>query len=64
MIMDYEPGDQVVNPTNKDWGIGQVQSIIKNKVTVNFENVGKKVIDIRNVKLEKFKLKKTIINLL
>ncbi len=55
MIMDYEPGDQVVNPTNKDWGIGQVQSIIKNKVTVNFENVGKKVIDIRNVKLEKFK---------
>ncbi len=55
MIVDYKPGDQVVNPTNKDWGIGQVQSIIKNKVTVNFENVGKKVIDIRNVKLEKFK---------
>ena len=54
MILDFEPGDKVVNPANKDWGIGQVQSIIKEKVTVNFENVGKKVINIQNVKLEKF----------
>ena len=37
----------------KDWGIGQVQSIINGKVTVNFENAGKKVINIKNVKLEK-----------
>ena len=28
MILDYEPGDKVTNPTNKEWGIGQVQSII------------------------------------
>ena len=28
MILDYEPGDKVTNPDNKDWGIGQVQSII------------------------------------
>jgi len=54
MILDFEPGDKVVNPANEDWGIGQVQSIIKEKVTVNFENVGKKVINIQNVKLEKF----------
>ena len=54
MILDFEPGDKVINPSNKDWGIGQVQSIIKEKVTVNFENVGKKVINIQNVKLEKF----------
>ncbi len=53
MIVDYEPGDKVRNPSKKDWGIGQVQSIIKYKVTVNFENVGKKVIDIRNLQLEK-----------
>ena len=53
MILDYEPGDKVTNPTNKEWGIGQVQSIINDKVTVNFENVGKKVIDIRNLELEK-----------
>ena len=45
MFLDYEPGDFVNNPRNKDWGTGQIQSIIKNKVTVNFENVGKKVIN-------------------
>ena len=54
MILDFEPGDKVVNPENKDWGIGQVQSIIKEKVTVNFENVGKKVINAQNIELEKF----------
>ena len=53
MIIDFEPGDRVINHANKKWGIGQVQSIINNKVTVNFENVGKKVININNVKLEK-----------
>ena len=53
MIFDFEPGDKVFNPKNKKWGIGQVQSIIKEKVTVNFENVGKKVIDGKNIQLEK-----------
>ena len=49
----FEPGDYVVNPSQKDWGIGQVQSIIKNKVTVNFQNQGKQVINTENVILEK-----------
>tara|TARA_B100000900_G_scaffold401597_1_gene406455 strand:+ start:1921 stop:2091 length:171 start_codon:yes stop_codon:yes gene_type:complete len=53
MILDFEPGDKVYNPNNKDWGIGQVQSIIKNKITVNFQNAGKKVINAENLKLEK-----------
>ena len=53
MILNFEPGDKVINPANKDWGIGQVQSIIKEKVTVNFENVGKKVINSKNIELEK-----------
>ena len=53
MILDFEPGDKVINPLNKDWGMGQVQSIINGKVTVNFENVGKKVINISNINLEK-----------
>ena len=53
MLIDFEPGDYVKNPLNKDWGIGQVQSIIGNKVTVNFENYGKRVINIENVNLEK-----------
>ena len=55
MQIDFEPGDYVINPTNKDWGIGQIQSIIRNKVTVNFENIGKKVINIELVALERFK---------
>ena len=33
MIFDYEPGDYVINPKNKEWGTGQIQSIIKNVVT-------------------------------
>ena len=53
MMLDFEPGDKVINPLNKKWGIGQVQSIIKDKVTVNFENVGKKVINSRNILLRK-----------
>ena len=53
MYLEYEPGDYVMNPKNKNWGIGQIQSIINNKVTVNFENVGKKVINSKVVVLEK-----------
>ena len=56
MILDFEPGDKVINPNNKDWGIGQVQSIIKEKVTVNFENAGKKVINANNIELEKLEI--------
>ena len=53
MILDYEPGDFVINPKNKGWGTGQIQSIIKKKVTVNFENVGKKVINSEEIILER-----------
>ena len=53
MIFDFDPGDKVFNPNNKEWGIGQIQSIIKGKVTVNFENVGKKVINSNNIVLKK-----------
>ena len=49
MILDFEPGDKVYNPANKEWGIGQVQSIIKEKVTINFQNAGKKVINSKKV---------------
>ena len=55
MILEFEPGDKVINPLNKDWGIGQIQSIINNKITVNFQNVGKKVINAENIELEKYK---------
>ena len=53
-VYDFDPGAFVINPSNKEWGIGQVQSIIDDKVTVNFQNVGKKTIDIKNVILEKY----------
>ena len=53
MIFEFEPGDKVINLLNKDWGIGQVQSIIREKVTVNFQNVGKKVINTNNIELKK-----------
>ena len=52
-FFDYEPGDRVKNPKAPDWGIGQVQSIIKNGVTVNFENAGKKTVDGSVIELEK-----------
>jgi len=53
MQHDIEPGNFVINPSEKSWGVGQVQSIIKNKATVNFENIGKQVINMNNVSLEK-----------
>ena len=55
MHLNFEPGDYVINPLNKDWGIGQIQSIIKNKVTVNFENSGKQVLNAEIITLEKVK---------
>ncbi len=55
MNFDFEPGDYVINPKNKNWGIGQIQSIINNKITVNFENKGKQVINSFEITLEKVK---------
>ncbi len=53
MQYDLEPGDFVSHPTESSWGIGQIQSIIKNRVTVNFQHSGKKVINSDNIRLEK-----------
>jgi len=39
------PGTYVRHPTQPDWGLGQVQSVIGNRVTVNFENAGKLLIN-------------------
>ena len=49
----YTPGIFVINTDKKiEWGIGQIQSSINNLITINFENVGKKTINISKVKLE------------
>ena len=53
MQYELEPGNFVINPSKKDWGTGQIQSIIMNKATINFQNVGKKVINLNNIILEK-----------
>lgn len=45
------PGTRVRHPAEPDWGIGQVQSAIGNRVTVTFEHAGKVVIDIAVVEL-------------
>ena len=46
-----EPGMLVRHPGCPEWGLGQVQSNIGGKVTVNFEHAGKRVIDISRVDL-------------
>ena len=53
MFLNYDHGDFVINTKNMSWGTGQIQSIIKNKVTVNFENAGKKVINSKEIILER-----------
>ncbi|HKJ73114.1 MAG TPA: DUF3553 domain-containing protein [Alphaproteobacteria bacterium] len=52
MTLLIKPGDFVRHPTREDWGIGQVQSIIGNRVTVNFENAGKQLINAQVIDLE------------
>ena len=46
-----EPGMFVRHPQRPDWGLGQVQSTIGGRITVNFEHEGKVVIDGRRVTL-------------
>jgi Protein of unknown function (DUF3553) len=47
-----EPGMMVRHPGQPDWGLGQVQSNINGRATVNFEHAGKVVIDLRQVTLQ------------
>ena len=47
-----EPGMFVRHPQEPEWGLGQVQSAIGARITVNFEEAGKVVIDARRVQLE------------
>ena len=46
------PGNFVRHPHRPDWGLGQVQSVIGKRVTVNFEGVGKVVIMSDHVALD------------
>ncbi len=44
-LLDYSLGDFVTHSERPDWGVGQVQSIEGTRITVNFEHVGKQLIN-------------------
>jgi hypothetical protein len=45
MRVVHEPGQWVRHPGRPDWGVGQVQSAIGARVTVNFEHAGKVLVN-------------------
>lgn len=47
-----EPGQWVRHPAHGDWGLGQVQSAIGWRVTVNFEHAGKVTVNAQVVPLQ------------
>ncbi len=51
MTDQFTPGALVRLPKRRDWGIGQVQSAIGNRINVNFEHAGKQLINIAVVDL-------------
>lgn len=52
MIAELTPGTFVRHPDHPEWGLGQVQSAIGNRVTTNFEHAGKKMINTDVISLE------------
>lgn len=46
------PGFIVSHPEQPDWGLGQVQTVINRRITVNFEHRGKVVVNGDVVALE------------
>lgn len=50
MAAKLEPGMLVRHP-DEDWGLGQVQSVVGNRITVNFVHAGKVVIDSNRISL-------------
>ena len=53
---EFIPGSYVSNKNNLEWGVGQIQSCINNIITINFENVGKKVMNTNIMNLEIIKI--------
>lgn len=52
MFIPFEPGMLVRHPEKPEWGTGQVQSVVGDRVTVNFEHAGKLLINAAQVALE------------
>ena len=51
-MLYFSLGDFVVHPKQPEWGLGQIQSIVGMNVTVNFEHVGKQMINCALITLE------------
>ncbi|UCH73561.1 MAG: DUF3553 domain-containing protein [Rhodospirillales bacterium] len=51
MTQDFVPGNFVTHPDRPDWGLGQVQSLVGGRATVNFEHAGKQTIVLAAVAL-------------
>jgi len=47
-----EPGMRVRHPDRPEWGVGQVQSVVGDRITVNFENAGKVLIIATKITLQ------------
>lgn len=52
MTAIIEPGMRVRHPAQPDWGTGQVQSVVGDRITVNFEHAGKVLINATVITLE------------
>lgn len=52
MSASLTPGALVRHPDRPEWGLGQVQSAIGSRITVNFEHAGKLLINADLVSLE------------
>ncbi len=51
-MSEIEPGMRVIHPERPEWGVGQVQSVVGDRVTVNFEHAGKLLLNLARVRLE------------
>ena len=52
MRRDLAPGTWVRLPAEPDWGLGQVQTVAGNRVTINFEHAGKRLIQADRVEID------------
>lgn len=50
---ELEPGLWVRLPARAEWGAGQVQSVVGNRVTVMFEHAGKVLVNLAAAALER-----------
>ena len=51
MYGNYSPGDLVRHPEHPEWGLGQVQSAVGSRVTVNFRHAGKHLVNTGEIRL-------------